>query len=279
MSNNEADRLAAQIKEYGATAGMPHYWPFSRAVDALAALAKQQAPEATAEPAAVPGDAVGLGKKILRALDQGDGMFDRAGACAAVETLVAMAQPALAGAEVARLNAHVKTMNEEIQRLQNAAHGLPPPACHILRDAYTTGWNDKGMGKDFNAFEVVAALAAQGTQKAGQQASAPQAAGVADLDEERCGPVMLEGELRFRHEFDLHDKPDYRDSLLCKRAEAALDQAPPSAEPLPLGDAVDLLAARKRGAVVVDAGISSIEMDDQSWSVAQVREALYGSNR
>lgn len=50
-----------------------------------------------------------------------------------------------------------------------------------------------------------------------------------DLDEERCGPVSLREELRFRHEHDLNNTPGYRDSLLCRRTELALAKTGPKA--------------------------------------------------
>lgn len=50
-----------------------------------------------------------------------------------------------------------------------------------------------------------------------------------DLAIARCGPVTIEGELRYRHEQDLNNTLDYKESLLCARTEAALlsaDNAP-----------------------------------------------------
>lgn len=68
-----------------------------------------------------------------------------------------------------------------------------------------------------------------------EQAPAVQA-GALDLDVARCGPVTLEGELRFRHQHDLAT-PGYKGSVLCARTEAALAttpavQAEQPAEPL-----------------------------------------------
>jgi hypothetical protein len=54
MSNNEADRLAEQIKRALGGSALTDGPTNSALVDQLAALAKQQAHEATAEPAAVP---------------------------------------------------------------------------------------------------------------------------------------------------------------------------------------------------------------------------------
>lgn len=56
MSNNEADRLAEQIKDamHASLMNDKVEAKMAAAVDQLAALAKQQAHEATAEPAAVP---------------------------------------------------------------------------------------------------------------------------------------------------------------------------------------------------------------------------------
>lgn len=49
-----------------------------------------------------------------------------------------------------------------------------------------------------------------------------QADAGADTDDERCGPVSLESELRFRHENDIRNTPGYVGTLLWKRTEAAL---------------------------------------------------------
>jgi hypothetical protein len=51
-----------------------------------------------------------------------------------------------------------------------------------------------------------------------------------DLDDERCGPVTLASELRFRHEHDMVHLPGYAGSLLCNRTLAALATQP--AQPL-----------------------------------------------
>lgn len=100
-----------------------------------------------------------LAKKILRALDQGDGMFDRAGVYVAVETLAALAkqQAPEATAELAAVpvDATAPELWAEIFRLRSALEG---PA------GFET-WQDAAVAERVRRVRAESAIAAQGTQK------------------------------------------------------------------------------------------------------------------
>ncbi|MPS30539.1 MAG: hypothetical protein E2576_14505 [Alcaligenaceae bacterium] len=75
------------------------------------------------------------------------------------------------------------------------------------------------LAKHLAATSPAVQAAQQATVKESLQVATPQAQ---ETDDERCGPVTLESELRFRHEHDLRNTPGYAGSLLSRRTEQAL---------------------------------------------------------